>query len=110
MEADIKWLIGILVGVIVTFSGTLIATFRNMSAKWSASVATLHKKIDDADRDINKSIADVKEKYVRQDHLNEKMDWLEKAIKEVRDEQREQTRQVLSAIASVAQNNSERKP
>jgi hypothetical protein len=109
MEADIKWLIGILITVVGSFALMLIGTFRNLSTKWTTSTAALHKKIEDGDKDTNAKIDDVKERYVRRDDLNDHIGRLDKVIKEVRDEQkslgdeqRAQHLKVLEAISSVA--------
>ncbi len=100
MHDDIQWLIGLLATAFFAFSGMLFATFRNLSNKWSEGNKAIYNKIDEADKIHAVKIDDIKDRYVRRDDLNEHIGRLDKAIQAVRDEQREQTRQVLEAIAT----------
>ena len=109
MDADIKWLIGILITVAIAFALMLIAAFRNLSSKWSTSAATLHQKIEDGDKSIIEKIDAVKENYVRRDDLDGHIQRLDQTVndlrreqKELRDEQRGQHLKVMEAIATAA--------
>jgi len=55
MAEDWRWFIGIMVTLALAFAGVI----RNLYAKLSRNSAELHKRIDD-----------VKDGYVRQDHLD----------------------------------------
>lgn len=77
MTEDWKWFLGLLVTMAVAFGGVMIAAFRNVYQKMSKGDNALHKRIDD-----------VKDEYVRQDHLQTHIDHLGKRLDDMRDESR----------------------
>ena len=87
MEADLRWFIGIAVSVALTLVGAIITAFRNLAGRISAGDRELHQRIDE-----------VKEKYVRRDDLDGHIGRLDQNVREIREEMRENHRQVLEAI------------
>lgn len=87
-----RWLIGLIVSVFVSLGMTIIGSFRNLAGKISAG-----------NRDIYDRIDDVKERYVRRDDLDGHVSRIETNIKDLRDEQRDQHKEVMTAIATAAQ-------
>lgn len=87
MDADLKWLIGIAVTLALALTSAIVATFRNLAARISAS-----------DRDIHARIDDVKEKYVRRDDMYGHIQRMDKMMGEIRKELRENHKQVLEAL------------
>ena len=87
MEADLKWFIGIAVTVTLALVGLIVGTFRNLASKISKSNGELHARIDD-----------VKERYVRRDDLDGHIRRLDQNMREIREELKENHRQVLDAI------------
>ncbi|WP_147112066.1 hypothetical protein [Tateyamaria sp. syn59] len=87
MSEDLKWVIGIAMTITLFFGTALIGAFRNLSNKITARTAALHDRIDD-----------VKEKYVRRDDLDGHIKRLDSRVQEIRDEMRENHRQVIDAI------------
>lgn len=85
MDADLKWVIGIAVSMVFSFGGIMITTFRNMSAK----IDETHDRIDD-----------VKEKYVRRDDLDGHLTRIDNTVHDMREEIRENHRQVLAALST----------
>jgi len=85
MDGDLKWVIGIAVSMVISFGGIMITTFRNMSTK----IAKTHDRIDD-----------VKDKYVRRDDLDGHLTRIDRTVHEIREEMRENHRQVLAALSS----------
>lgn len=84
MDDDLKWIIGVALTVAVFVGTTLRAMFVNLSAK----VAKTHERIDD-----------VKEKYVRRDDLDGHLTRIDRTVHEIREEMRENHRQVLAALS-----------
>ncbi len=87
MDDDWKWFIGITVTVTAAFATTLIAAFRNLAGRITASNRALHQRIDE-----------VKDTYVRRDDLDGHILRLENSVRDLREEMREQHRQLLEAI------------
>lgn len=88
MDADLKWIIGILVTVALTLGGSIIAAFRNLAGRIATGNRELHNRVDD-----------VKDKYVRRDDLDSHIRRLDESVGEIRQEMRENHRQVLDAIS-----------
>lgn len=88
MDADLKWVIGIAIAMATTFLTTMIATFRNLAGRISAGNRDIHKRIDD-----------VKEKYVRRDDLDGHIQRLDGNVRDLREEMRENHRQLLEALS-----------
>ena len=87
MEADLKWVLGIGISLTATMVTAIIAAFRSLSGKISSGNRVLHKRVDD-----------VKDKYVRRDDLDGHIERIEKNLRDIRDENRENHRQVLEAV------------
>jgi uncharacterized protein (DUF927 family) len=87
MEADLRWFIGIAVSVSLALVGAIITAFRNLAGRISTGDRELHNRIDE-----------VKEKYVRRDDLDGHIGRLDQNVREIREEMRENHRQVLEAI------------
>lgn len=87
MEADLKWVIGVAVSLTVTLVTALIAAFRNLANRISTGNRDLHKRVDD-----------VKDKYVRRDDLDGHILRIDQNVRELRDEMRENHRQLLEAV------------
>ncbi len=91
MDDDLKWIIGIMVGIAVTSGGVLIKSFRG-----------LHLKIAENHGHMNTRIDMIKDDYVRRDDLTRDMDRIDTSLHDLRQEIRENNAQVLSAIAAIA--------
>ncbi len=87
MDGDLKWIAGLAVTFFLAFTGAIIGTFRNLSNKISKNTEKMHEKIDD-----------VKENYVRRDDLNGHLEHVDTRMKELRDEQRENHKQVIALL------------
>lgn len=87
MESDLRWVIGIGVSLTVTLVTALIAAFRNLANRISTGNRDLHKRVDD-----------VKDKYVRRDDLDGHILRIDQNVRELRDEMRENHRQLLEAV------------
>lgn len=87
MEADLRWVIGVAVSLTVTLVTAVIAAFRNLANRISTGNRDLHKRVDD-----------VKDKYVRRDDLDGHITRIERNLQEIRDENRENHRQLLAAV------------
>ncbi|ANH49081.1 hypothetical protein [Tritonibacter mobilis] len=88
MDADLKWVIGIAIAMATTFLTTMIAAFRNLAGRISTGNRDIHKRIDD-----------VKEKYVRRDDLDGHIQRLDGNVRDLREEMRENHRQLLEALS-----------
>lgn len=87
MESDLKWVIGIAISLTVAFATAIVAAFRNLS-----------NRISSGNRDVHKRIDDVKDDYVRRDDLNGHIDRIDKNLRELRDETRQNHQQLLEAL------------
>jgi len=87
MDADLKWIIGIGAGLLLSFATMLIGAFRNLANRISANSATLHTKIDK-----------VKDDYVRRDDLDGHIQRIDENVRDLRHEMRENHTQVMEAI------------
>lgn len=87
MEGDLKWVVGIAISLTVAFATTIVAAFRNLS-----------NRISSGNRDVHKRIDDVKDDYVRRDDLNGHIDRIDKNLRELRDETRQNHQQLLEAL------------
>ena len=92
MDPELKWAIGIAVTVCVTFVSALIGAFR-----------TLASRTADGDKDLHNRIDEVQEKYVRRDDLDGHIQRLESTIKDLREETRENHKQVIAALTHSRQ-------
>lgn len=89
MGEEIKWVIGIGLTISISLITALIAAFRNLATRVSTGDRDLHKRIDD-----------VKDKYVRRDDLDAHIRRIEKGIDDVKDEMRENHKQVLAVLTN----------
>ena len=87
MEDDLKWIVGIAVTLTLALVTTIIAAFRNLANRISVGNRDLHKRVDD-----------VKDKYVRRDDLDGHILRIDQNVRELRDEMRENHRQLLEAV------------
>lgn len=87
MESDLKWVVGIAISLSVSIVMALIGGFRNLASRISTSNREIHKRIDD-----------VKEKYVRRDDLDGHLQRIDENVRDIRDEMRENHRQLLEAV------------
>lgn len=94
MGEDIKWAIGLA----ITLGGFLIAGFRALAARISASSAESHKRVDVVSAEIHKRIDDVKDRYVRRDDLDGHLGRVDANLKELKDEVRTNHAQVIALL------------
>lgn len=90
MSEDLRWVIGIAVSIVLFFSTALIGAFRSLSAKMAERSGEIHKRIDD-----------VKDKYVRRDDLDGHLNRIDRTVQEVREEMRDQHKQVMDALTRL---------
>ena len=90
MSEDLRWIVGLAVSICLFFGAALIGAFRNLSAKMTSSTGDIHKRIDD-----------VKERYVRRDDLDGHLNRLDRNVQEVREEMRDQHRQVMDVLTRM---------
>lgn len=90
MGDEAKWLAGIGLTVTVSLVTALIAAFRSLAGRVSSGDRDLHKRIDD-----------VKDKYVRRDDLDDHVKRIETNIRDLRDENRENHKQILAALTKT---------
>jgi hypothetical protein len=86
MDADLKWLLGL----IVTFCITLLGVFRNLSDKIALGDAELHRRIND-----------VKEKYARRDDLAAHITRFETQLRAQQVESKSQSTEILKLLAEI---------
>lgn len=95
MSSEIQWLIGVAVTLIIFFGGTLIATFRSLTAAREAGDNTIHDRINR-----------VHDEYVRRvDHdgqLTRTDDAIKELLDEMREGQRETNRRLDAVLAALA--------
>ena len=92
MSDDLKWLIGTAVVLILSFSGTIITAFSNLSTrikKGDDALAALQKQEDDR---LHERINRVRDEYVRRDDLDKDITMLERGLDQLRNEMRETTK------------------
>jgi hypothetical protein len=87
MEADLKWVVGIGITLTLAMVTTIIGAFRNLAGRISTGNRDLHKRVDD-----------VKDNYARRDDVSEHIVRMDKNLREIRDENRENHRQLLEAV------------
>jgi low affinity Fe/Cu permease len=97
MTSETQWLIGLAVTIIVAFGTVLITAFRSLTNSREVGDSQLHERINR-----------VRDEYVRRVDLDSHLHRLDEAVKELRDETREGTREtnrrldaVLSALTPV---------
>lgn len=83
MDNDLRWVIGLFVTIALALAGSIIGTFRHISAK----IGALHTRVDE-----------VKEKYVRRDDLDGHLTRMDKAVYELREEMRDNHRQIVDLL------------
>lgn len=89
MDPELKWAIGVAVTLSTAFTATIIASFRSLAFRISQGNKELHTRVDD-----------VKEKYVRRDDLDGHILRIESGIRDLKDENRENHKQVMEILAS----------
>lgn len=89
MDPELKWAVGIALTLSTTFTVTIIASFRSLAFRISQGNKDLHTRVDD-----------VKEKYVRRDDLDGHILRIESGIRDLKDENRENHKQVMEILAS----------
>ena len=87
MDADLKWLMGLGNSVAMAIVTTMIAAFRNLAAGISTGQRDIHGRIDQ-----------VKDDYVRRDDLDGHIQRIDQNVRELRDEMRENHRQLIAAL------------
>lgn len=87
MGDELKWLAGIGLTVTITLVTSLIAAFRSLA-----------NRVSSGDRDLHNRIEEVKDMYVRRDDLNAHIKRIEANLRDIRDENRENHKQLLAAL------------
>lgn len=87
MNPDLQWALGIVAAIVSTIVTAMIATFRNLAGRISTGNREVHQRIDD-----------IKEKYVRRDDLDGHIQRLDSNVRDLREEMRENHRQVLEVL------------
>ncbi|KXO76680.1 hypothetical protein [Brucella anthropi] len=90
MSEDLKWLIGLAVGLGGTFTVALIASFRALSANIKAGDDQLHERVNR-----------VRDEYVRRVDFDDSIKQLRESVKELRDEAREGTKETNKRLDQV---------
>lgn len=99
MESQILWLVGVMVSVGIALITALIGTFRHFGTRLNAVQLKTGEELKTTRADLDKRIDDVKEKYVRRDDLDSHITRLDGSIRDLRDENRENHRQVLELLS-----------
>jgi hypothetical protein len=87
VETDLRWVLGIGISLTATMVTAIIAAFRNLAGRISTGNRDLHKRIDE-----------VKDNYARRDDVSEHIVRMDNNLREIRDENRENHRQILEAV------------
>lgn len=89
MNGDVQWVVGLGVSLWTAYTVAMVAAFRNLASRLSSGDKDLHNRIDE-----------VKEKYVRRDDLDNHIMRLETGIRDIKDEQRQNHKQVMEFLSS----------
>lgn len=96
MEGDLKWLAGILIGVVGLIGG-FITRDRQMA-----------KTIREGDEQLHQRINGVKDEYVRKDDLDQTVQRLETGMKEMRDEIRHNNSETTKRLDKILEGQAKR--
>lgn len=101
--AELQWLIGTAISVVLAIGGIAVASFRGMSGKLEKAVSDMRTAVKDGDDNlhdrINRLRQDVSDNYVRRVDLESHMKRLDETLKEVRDDQKQIIRQIAALEA-----------
>lgn len=92
MEADLKWVVGVGISLIIALATTIIGSFRNLASRITSGHSDLHGRIDK-----------VKDDYVRRDDLDGHIRRLERSVSELREEMRINHGQIIEALTKREQ-------
>ena len=88
MDADIKWIIGIGLSVVVAFVSAVIGAFKSLTNKITKNTYELHSRVDE-----------VKDKYVRRDDLDGHIQRIDRSLHDLRKEVAENHRQLMVELS-----------
>lgn len=98
---ELQWLIGVSVTVLLAIATMLIAAFRALSGKIEKGNSELAKGIKDGDDHLHERVNRVRDEYVKRVDLDGHMTRMETNVKELRDENREGTREINRRLDTV---------
>lgn len=106
--AELQWLIGTAVTVVLAIGTIAVASFRGMSAKLEKAVSDMRESVKDGDDQLHERVnrlrQDVSDNYVRRVDLESHMKRLDDTLKEVRDDQKQIIRQIAALEARQPRN------
>lgn len=89
MTAEMQWLVGTALTVILSIGGIAIGAFRAMSAKLDSAVEAIEATMRSEDAQLHSRINEVKDKYVRRDDFEKYTDRMDRRLDEIRSDQKE---------------------
>jgi len=98
---DLRWLIGTAITLATFFGGALIASFRSLSHAQKTAEDRLGAAIKDGDDQLHERINRVRDEYVRRVDLDGHVSQLREGMKELKDENRESTREMNKRLDQV---------
>jgi len=90
MSGEFQWLIGISVTVMIAAAASIIAGFKSVYTKISASTALLHERIET-----------VRNSYVRTDHMDREISHIDKKLDEMRSDSQRRHDELLQRISTL---------
>lgn len=98
--AELQWLVGVAVTVVVAIGGIAIGAFRAMSNRLDAVAKDMRASIKDGDDALHERINRVRDDYVRRVDLDGHLARIDKKLDDMAKKQDEQSRELLQAIIS----------
>lgn len=89
MDPELKWVIGIAVTLSIVFTTSILGAFRSLASRISQGNKDLHARVDA-----------VKENYVRRDDLDDHIRRIESGIRDIKEDNRQNHKQVMDFLAS----------
>lgn len=96
--AELQWLVGISLTVVLTIGGMLIAAFRTLSGKIDKGNTDMAKALKDGDDHLHERVNRIRDEYVRRVDLDGHLSRIDTTLREIREDQKEMNRAVLAAL------------
>lgn len=100
--AELQWLVGISLTVVLTIGGMLIAAFRALSGKIDKGNTDMAKALKDGDDHLHERVNRIRDEYVKRVDLDGHLGRIDATLREIREDQREMNRIVLAALPRAA--------
>ena len=86
--AELQWLVGTAIGVVLSIAGIAIGAFRSMSGRLDKAVEKIEGSMKHEDDRLHERVNRVRDEYVRRDDFDKSMERVDGTLRDIREDQK----------------------